>query len=222
MAQPLRDLARFIAAKDTDDERAEIRAYALEHAAELAPAFGVTEEAYRAGISRETDDAKLARRLVVEVKSANVSRRDLRAVERTRLAQSAADALALTAKWDGLVVSFDLAAMWGALTSPGDVLVFDAADVFPSVVVPMRLLAAVARLRRRPGMWGFVDATGLHLRYPNACRGTSGFNFRSQHELLPQKGRYSSKPIPDQIVVHVAPSLTRSAEADASEQTRAA
>lgn len=169
----LQNLARFIRAKDTADERQEIREYATVQAAELADAFGLTVSAFYAGIEGEADDARLAQRLLSEVKRATAERRDAKISDRVRAAQGSADVLGSIARWDGDRAVLDVVSLLAsALTRRDDVLTFSCESF--AVSIPMGPLFDVLRLERFD-LTGFVDAHGLHLRW-----GTGGLNFRSR------------------------------------------
>ena len=169
----LDDLRRFVTAKDTDEERHEVRAYVREHTVDLAAAFGVSADTFTAGVANVDDDARLTRRLMVEIKRAQRERRDLRVSDRARAAQESADTLGSFALWTGDRAEVDVVSLLAAcLTRRDDVLVFSC-ETF-TVAVPMSRLFDLARLERID-LSGFVDAAGLHVRW-----GRSGaLNFRS-------------------------------------------
>jgi hypothetical protein len=169
----LQNLARFIRAKDTDEERHEIREYVTTYAADLAEAFGMPEDTFTAGIVTETDDARLARRLLFGVKTAQKERRDHRAAARIATAQASADVLGSVAVWEGDRASIDvMSVLASCLTCRSGVLIFTC-DAF-TVSIPMSCLFDLVRLDRFD-LTGYVDAKGLHVRW-----GSGGLNFCSR------------------------------------------
>lgn len=172
MGAILQGLARFVRAKDVDGEREEIRAYVLANAADLAEAFGISEDTFRAGIERVDDDARLAARLLAEVKRAAKENRTARAAERVRTAQESADTLGSFASWAGDAAHVDVVSLLASvLTSRADSIVF-MADAF-TVSIPMDRLFDLARLERFD-LLAWVDAKGLHVRWASG-----GLNFRT-------------------------------------------
>lgn len=169
----LRDLRRFVLAKDNDDERHEIRSYVLENVDTIASAFGVTGEAIKNGLDKVEDDAALARRLITEVKRIDASGREQRVERRAQAAQSSAEVLAGVARWNGDAAHFDLISVLASvLTRPQDLLVFTA-DAF-TVAIFMAPLMNLSRLDRTD-LTAFVDAKGLHIRWERG-----GLNLRPQ------------------------------------------
>jgi hypothetical protein len=83
MTKAIRDLKRFILAKNTDDERHEIRLYVAENACELGDLAEVVNAA--------EDDTSLVRHLLAEIVCAGRMQRDHRVEERARAAQTAAE-----------------------------------------------------------------------------------------------------------------------------------
>jgi hypothetical protein len=159
----LDQLARFIRAKDTDDERHEIRGYVQENSRQLAEEFSISEDALRSGIEREADDARLARRLLAEVDRTRREGRTAKTAERMRKAQEAADAVGATARCREDCWEIDLGTLLAcAVTDRSHVLVFTA-DGF-TVGTRMRPLFQFRQLRRRDA-WAFVDAKGFHIRW---------------------------------------------------------
>ncbi len=156
-------LARFIRATDTDDERHEIRGYVQANSRELAEEFSISEDALRSGIDRETDDARLARRLLAEVDRTRREGRTAKTAERMRKAQEAADAVGALARCREDCWEIDLRALLASgLTDRAHVLVF-MVDGF-TVATRMRPLFAFRTLKRRDA-WAFVDAKGFHIRW---------------------------------------------------------
>ena len=137
-------LARFIKAT-SDEEHHEVGVYAVENAADLAKAFGVTQATFTSGIAKVEDDAELAGRLLDEIKRLKRTRRDLRAADRARAAQESADLIGSVATWEGDRVHLDLVSLLASsLTRTHEALVF-VSDAF-KVAIPMKLLHALARL----------------------------------------------------------------------------
>jgi hypothetical protein len=164
-------LRRFINA--STETPGEIRLYVRENVTELATAFGVEGDAILARIDAVSDDAALAIGLLKLVKTEEASNRAVKRDARAMAAQAAADALAATVTWDGDRASVNIQAVLSqALTKRGDLLVFTCDDVM--VEIPQARLLDLARLRRHD-LSGFVDAGGLHVRWPSG-----GLNLRSQ------------------------------------------
>jgi len=165
MNTALKHLQNFIRAKDNDDERSEIRAYADEHADTLAEAFGVSVQSFTSGVAFVGDDAKLATRLLAEIKRVSQARTAEKRTARASAAQASADVLGSAAQWDGAVAHVDIVSLVAsALTSPRDLLVFEAAAFDAPVAIPMSSLCDLQRLDRAD-FTAFVDAAGLHIRW---------------------------------------------------------
>ncbi len=187
----LRDLRRFVLAKDNDDERHEIRSYVVEHIDSIATAFGVTIEAIGLGLDKEEDDAALARRLLAEVKRLQASGRELRVERRAQASQSSAEVLASVALWNGDAAHFDLISVLASvLTRPQDLLVFTS-DAF-TVAIFMAPLMNLSRLDRTD-LTAFVDAKGLHIRWERG-----GLNLRPQTD--PSADRVTF-PLPARVAI---------------------
>lgn len=168
--RPLDMLRRFILAKQDEGAPEEVREYVNEHAGDIAEAFGISGDMLRAGIAGVDDDARMARRLLVEIDRARKEGREAKVRERIRKAQEAADAVGGSAKWREDCAELDLALLLSdALTSREDVFVFSC-EAF-TIAARMAPLFRFRQLRRRDA-WAFVDAHGLHLRWP-----TGGLNF---------------------------------------------
>ena len=164
-------LRRFINA--TTETPEEIRLYVRENIADLARDFGVTPEAILARVDGVTDDVALAAPLLKNIRNAEANKRAVKRDARATAAQAAADALAAAVAWDGDRASLDIQALLStALTKRGDLLVFTCDDL--TVEIPQAKLLDLAKLHLR-GMTGFVDAQGLHVRWP-----AGGLNLRSQ------------------------------------------
>ena len=187
----LRDLRRFVLAKDNDDERHEVRSYILENADSIASAFGVTTEAIKLGLDRVEDDAALARRLLTEIKRAQADGRQRRTEDRANTAQTSADVLASVARWHGDAAHFDLLSVLASvLTRSQDLLVFTS-DAF-TVAIFMAPLIKLARLDRTD-LTAFVDAKGLHVRWAHG-----GINLRPQTD--PSADRVTF-PLPARLAI---------------------
>ncbi len=174
MNTALKHLQNFIRAKDNDDERSEIRAYAIEQAETLAEAFGVSVRSFMSGVAFMGNDAKLAKRLLAEIKRMAGDERTAKRLARTSTAQASADVLGSAARWESGVAHVDVVSLVAsALTSPRDLLVFEAAAFDAPVAIPMAPLFDLARLERAD-FSAFVDRFGLHIRWS-----TGGLNFLS-------------------------------------------
>jgi hypothetical protein len=175
MRKPLRDLKRFIGAKNNEDERAEIRACALENAAELAVALGVACDSFRAAVAGVEDDEKLASALLGMIKRAERDRLAERVEARALAAQQSADLLGSVAQWEGNAAGVDILSLFAsALTRRGEMLVFRS-DAF-AVAVHMAPLMALANVGK-VDLTAFVDAEGLHVRWND---GKGGIHLRPQ------------------------------------------
>jgi hypothetical protein len=164
-------LRRFIAVNT--ETPGEIRPYIRENVAVLASAFGITAETILVRVDGVTDDVALPALLLKNIRNAEVAKRAVKSGARARAAQAGAGAIAGAVTWDGDRASLDIQAVLSqSLTKRGDLLVFACEDF--TVEVPQARLLDLARLRRRD-LSGFVDARGLHIRWP-----TGGLNLRSQ------------------------------------------
>jgi hypothetical protein len=161
----LRFLKHFIRAKNNDEERAEIRAYALENRTELAAALGIAPQAYKDTVHRIDDDERLARALLEAIKVAARRRRAYRVADREAAAQQSADVLASAAYWrDGCLVVDIVSLLATVLTRPSDLLVFTS-DAWPDpVAIPMEPLFRLAKLER-VDLSAYVTERGLHVRW---------------------------------------------------------
>jgi len=183
-ASALTALRRVILANtETPDE---VRHYIEEHIVDLVLDLGVTTDTITSMLEVVKDDSELAKKTLVAVKKVQASQRDHKRAGRARAAQAAAETLALRAVFDGDRVQIDLPGLLStALTKRGDLIVFSTADF--KVSVPQAILLDVAKLKRRD-LSGFVDANGLHIRWP-----TGGLNLCSQ-----------SDPHADRIVLNLS------------------
>lgn len=194
MRRTLRDLKRFTIAKNSDEERSEVRAYVKENAAELGEVFGVEAEEIVKGTEAVEDDATFVRRLLKEVARVERADREGRVEDRSGTAQASADVLGSAAVWVGDTVIVDVVSLLAAvLTRRQDMLIF-VADSF-AVGIPMARLFDLRRLGR-VDLTGWVDAKGLHVRWS-----TGGLNFRP---AMDPRATRITVPIPG--MAHVAAS----------------
>jgi hypothetical protein len=165
MSTTLKHLQSFIRAKNTDDERGEIRDYVTETASVLADAFGVHVSAFKAAIAGIRDDGKLATRLLAEVDRTRRVERDRKKGRRHEAAQASADVLGAASFWVGDAAVVDVVSLVAsALTNPRDLLVFDAEAFEAPVAISMAPLVRLAKLDRAD-FSAMVDARGLHVRW---------------------------------------------------------
>lgn len=165
------DLRRFIDAKNTDEERAEIREYLLENAVELSLAFGVSLRSFQHAICRVHDDEELSRRVLDNIRTTSKHGRRERHESRAKAAQQSAGILGAVAVWNEERAELDVPSLLASvLTRPNDMLVF-VSDTFV-VAVRMAHLFTLRKLRRRDPT-GWVAASGLHIRWS-----TGGLNLR--------------------------------------------
>lgn len=170
MRKTLRDLKRFAIAKNTDDERHEVRAYVTESADELAEVFGVLPAAILKGAEADDDDAAFVCRLLKEIARVERADREHRGEDRSRTAQASADVLGSATVWNDDSACVDIVSLLAAvLTRRQDMLIF-VADSF-AVGVPMARLFDLRKLGR-VDLTGWVDAKGLHVRWSSG-----GLNF---------------------------------------------
>lgn len=121
------------------------------------------EDVFRAGVERVDDDARLATRLLAEVKTAEKANRAARTAERIRAAQESAATLGSFASWVGDAARVDVVSLPASvLTSRAVSLVFVGAAY--TVAVSMERLFDLARLDR-VDLSARVDAKGLHVRW---------------------------------------------------------
>lgn len=167
----LRELAQ-LARDDADALREILR----DDAGPLGAALGVPEHELRALAERGDDDARLGvRRILDHLRRQSIERQ---AAEREQRAVTAAQELALTARWFDVGVELDPRLMLGDLLADGSkpwiALMVDGADV---VVSRARLRRAASALRPFQDLHAFVDPQALRLRWRG---GRGGLNFRSQ------------------------------------------
>ena len=166
----LQNLALFIRAKDTDDERHEIREYVATHVEELAHAFDLPVAVFQTTVEAIEEDARLAEQLRHDIKAAQVDHRYQKATARITAAQTSADVLGSVVVWENDRAVLDIVSLLAsALTSRSDALIFSS-EAF-TVAIPMSPLFDVRRLDRFD-LTGYVDARGLHIRWR-----TGGLNF---------------------------------------------
>jgi hypothetical protein len=175
----LRDLRRFILAKSTEGNQAEIRAHVSDNLDAVASAFHVSAETIVGALESVYDDAALATQLLETIRRAEVVLREHRRDSRTRSAQASAEALATAVQWQGDRAHVDMPSLFAsALTRRDDLLVFTCEDVF-TVGVYMAPLLDLAKIHRvQGGVSGWVDAEGLHLRWGRA----GGLHLRPQED----------------------------------------
>lgn len=166
----LNDLRRFIQAKNNEEERAEIRAYLLENAAELADAFGVSLDGFREAVSKVEDDVELSIRMLDGIRSAARDQRHAKYEKIVKSAQQSAEILGAVAFWREDRAEVDIPSLLScALTRRDDMLIF-VADTF-AVGIRMAPLFDLRKLGR-VDLTGWVDAKGLHVRWSSG-----GLNF---------------------------------------------
>lgn len=172
----LLDLKRFIACKSRPDEAHEVLEHVIANAETYAPAFGVAPERLMIALCREETDDQIVRLLVGSIKAAGSKSRQQRAEGRALSAQESADVLGGACAWEGDRALVDVTSLVASvLTKPGALLVFCAEGLF-EVAVYMKPLLGLAKLKK-PDLAGWVDATGLHVRW-NGGRG--GLDLRHQ------------------------------------------
>ncbi len=174
----LRELRRFILAKCTEGNQAEVRAYVIENIDSLARAFHVPVETIMTAVEGLSDDRALAERLLETAMRTETLIRKTRKETRERSAQASAEMLAQSVRWLGDRAHVDMPSLLAScLTRRQDMLVFHCEDVFTVRVymAPLMDLAKVARARC--DLSGYVDRIGLHLRWR-----TGGLSLRCQDD----------------------------------------
>ena len=190
--KPLSALKRFVNAKENEatlEALAEVRAYAVENAPELAEAFRTTVPEYLAALEAVGDDAKLARQLLASIKARQGKDSEKRARDVGEAAQEAADKIGHAARWVGDRATLDLAKLLeGALSGKNDFLEFASPNLDPPERIPLApkgwtvsvpqapLLRFKALGKRVKGATAYVDKNGLHVRWK-----TGGLNLRAGH-----------------------------------------
>lgn len=174
----LRVLRRFILIKSAEGKAEEIRGYVLDQLPRFAEAFHVTPEILLDALASVQDDELLATKLLETIMKAEGILREQRRDERTRAAQASASAIASMAFWKGDRIMVDMPSLLASvLTRRDDLLVFSVEGGFTVGVYMAPLLDLAKIARARADLHGWVDRTGLHLRWR-----TGGLNLRSQEE----------------------------------------
>ena len=170
----LKTFLRFIATRETDDDRAEVRSYAFNHAERIAAAMNVSPETFRESLMLVDDNDELIRQLRRTIERSRTKARIRRNFELIKRAQSSANLLASATTWIGGEAHFDLmSAIGSCVTSPKDLLVFVGEEF--EVRIPMRILIGLERLDRSD-LRGHVTREGLCVRWEE----TGSMIFRSQ------------------------------------------
>ena len=162
---------QFLTAMTKTDE---LRAYMTENAAEVASVLEIEVSVVTGALERIVEDAALARAVMKQITAVRDGNRGAKVAARLLAAQSSADALSTVSSVppSGERIDLDVPSLFAScLTGPKDLLVF-MTDVL-RVTIPMGLLLQVGKMDL-PGLTGWVDAAGMHLRYGE--RG--GYNFR--------------------------------------------
>lgn len=215
--KPLSLLRAFIVAKDTNEERHEIREYTRAHGAELAEAFGVALDKFTTAIDEVGDDEILAKRLTLTIRERQGKLRTGRAEERAAVAQTAADELSRSVAWRDGAAFVEFPRLVGLLTGPGrDLVVFAREGTF-EVAVRKDALRSLAAIRPDATLW--VDATGAHLRWARGGlnltpqvdddAGRVTLNLPAVEDTLPAPVEISAPPAP--AVAPAAAPVTRKA-----------
>lgn len=172
-----RDLRKFILLKSAEGAQAEVRAYVFENIDSLAKAFCVPATTIMDCVQGVHDDNALACKLLETIMRAEYVLRKTRRDNRARSAQTSADVLAKTVRWEGERAILDMPSLLSsALTRRDDLFVFLGEDF--SVAISQAPLLDLAKLQRvRADLTGFVDREGLHLRWK-----TGGLNLLPQRE----------------------------------------
>lgn len=162
---------QFLTAMTKTDE---LRAYMTENAAEVAGVLEIEVSVVTGALERIVGDTALARAVQKQITAVRDGNRGAKVAARLLAAQSSADALSTVSSVppNGERIDLDVPSLFAScLTGPKDLLVF-MTDVL-RVTIPMGLLLQVGKLDL-PGLTGWVDGEGLHLRYG----GRGGYNFR--------------------------------------------
>lgn len=173
----LRDLRKFILFKSAEGAQAEVRAYVIQNIDSLAKAFCVPATTIMDAVEGVHDDNALACKMLETIMRAEHIQRKTRRDRRARSAQTSADVLAKTVRWEGERAIIDMPSLLSsALTRRDDLFVFLGEDF--SVAISQAPLLDLAKLQRaRVDLTGFVDREGLHLRWK-----TGGLNLLPQRE----------------------------------------
>lgn len=160
----LAELKRFTSHHDNDDDRADVRAYLLAHAGEVAALFGVDAEKIRASVDGVSDDGSLVKRLLSQIDAAQRKQRDEKTNGKIDTAQRSANALAeFSAYWRGAEAHFDFSRVLSEVVTLQRSHVTFIGDGW-TTAISMRRLLDIAKLRRED-LSAFVDAKGLHVRF---------------------------------------------------------
>lgn len=169
----LHELRRFILAKDTDEERHEIRGYVVDEIDDIAVALDTPPDAIRRGLAKVEDDTELARRLLGTIKTSlqgtSISRRH----SMHDALQARIGAIASTVQWCGDQAHVDITALLKLYAPSKQTLLTFICEQF-EVHVRWEHLAKLARLKKS-GLAAFVDSTGLHVRWS-----TGGLNLAAR------------------------------------------
>ena len=187
----LRDLRRFILARSAEGNQSDVRSYVADNVHEVARAFHVSVETIASALeSVPHDDAALASKLLETIRRAEALVRRHQRESRRRSAQASADALSSATRWKDDRAQLDLPSLLSsALTRRDDLLVFQC-DTF-TVAVHMAPLLDLAKVHRvRHDLSGWVDATGLQLRWGRG----GGLNLRPQDD-----------PSAARVILHLPP-----------------
>lgn len=173
----LRDLRKFILLKSAEGNQAEVHAYVIQNIDSLAKAFCVPATTIMDCVQGVHDHNALACKLLETIMRAEYVLRKTRRDNRARSAQTSADVLAKTVRWEGERAILDMPSLLSsALTRRDDLFVFLGEDF--SVAISQAPLLDLAKLQRvRADLTGFVDREGLHLRWK-----TGGLNLLPQRE----------------------------------------
>jgi hypothetical protein len=171
----LREFRRFVLIKCAEGNHAEIRPYVFDNLSRLALAFRVPPQTIVEAVDSVSDDRSLATRFVETTIRAEALLRKQREQDRARAAQQSADVLACATEWKGNRAHLDITSLMSSvLTRRNDMLLFIGDQFTVGIsMAPLLDLAKIARVRS--DLSGFVDATGLHLRWK-----TGGLHLRSQ------------------------------------------
>lgn len=188
----LRVLRRFILIKSAEGKAEEIRGYVLEQLPRFAEAFHVEPRTLLDALGSVEDDELLATKLLETIMKAEGILREQRRDERTRAAQASASAIASVAFWKGDRVMIDMPSLVASvLTRRDDLLVFSVEGGFTVGVYMAPLLDLAKIARARADLHGWVDRTGLHLRWR-----TGGLSLRSQEDAEAERVILPLPPMP--------------------------
>jgi hypothetical protein len=161
----------------------ELRAYMTENAAEVASVLEIEVYLVTGALERIVEDAALARAVQKQITAVRDGNRGAKVAARLLAAQASADTLSsiATVPPSGERIDLDVPSLLAScLTGPKDRIVFMTECM--QVTIAMVRLLDVSRLDL-PGLTGWVDASGLHLRY-----GRGGYNFRPMGKKVNKAG----------------------------------